>query len=188
MMGERMTILLFGVSNVGKTTVGGILAHRLGYDFYDLDDEVKKYYNTTLEDFVNTGTLLDRDRKRGCVIDMIMKKREDKVFVISPISYSQYFNRYLAREDVLAIELQDSLEHIFERLVFSDENDREYKDDEYKNAHKQYYISEIKKDILGYRRSFAKVENKFYMDNDTAEMVVERIIKEYRLDQGRDAV
>lgn len=37
-----MKILIFGVSNVGKTTTGEILANKLGYKFYDLDDEVKK--------------------------------------------------------------------------------------------------------------------------------------------------
>lgn len=37
-------------------------------------------------------------------------------------------------ENVIAIELQDSKEHIFERLVFSDENDNAYKDDEYKGG------------------------------------------------------
>lgn len=44
-----MKILLFGVSNVGKTTAGRILADKLEYDFYDLDEEVKKHYNMTLE-------------------------------------------------------------------------------------------------------------------------------------------
>lgn len=52
-----MTIYLFGVSNVGKTTTGELLAEKLGYVFYDLDEEVKKYFNVTLEEFVNTGTL-----------------------------------------------------------------------------------------------------------------------------------
>ena len=37
-----MKILLFGVSNVGKTTVGKLLAEQFGYRFYDLDEEVKK--------------------------------------------------------------------------------------------------------------------------------------------------
>ncbi len=37
-----MNILLFGVSNVGKSVTGKLLAQRLEYDFYDLDDEVKK--------------------------------------------------------------------------------------------------------------------------------------------------
>jgi len=54
-------ILLFGVSNIGKSTVGEILAKRLGYTFYDLDDEVKKEYQMTIEEFVNLENLRWRD-------------------------------------------------------------------------------------------------------------------------------
>lgn len=36
-----MTILLFGISNVGKSITGELLAKQLGYHFYDLDEEVK---------------------------------------------------------------------------------------------------------------------------------------------------
>ncbi|NLK96538.1 MAG: hypothetical protein GX272_00445 [Epulopiscium sp.] len=50
-------------------------------------------------------------------------------------------------ENVIAIELQDSKEHIFERLVFSDENDNAYKDDEYKEKHKDYYMNNIHEDM-----------------------------------------
>lgn len=60
---DNLTILLFGVSNVGKTTVGKILADKLKYIFWDLDDEVKRFYNTTLEEFVHAGTLALRDQK-----------------------------------------------------------------------------------------------------------------------------
>ena len=41
--GDRgMKICLFGVSNVGKTTVGKLLAERLDIKFVDVDEEVKK--------------------------------------------------------------------------------------------------------------------------------------------------
>jgi shikimate kinase len=52
-----MNILLFGVSNVGKTCTGKALADRLGFEFYDLDEEVMKHYSMSLEKFVKTGTL-----------------------------------------------------------------------------------------------------------------------------------
>lgn len=178
-----MTILLFGVSNVGKSTIGEILAHKLGYDFYDLDDEVKKYYKTSLEDFVNTGTLQERDQKRGIVIAEIMKKHGNKVFTITPIAYPENFNHYLQREDVFAIDLLDTPEHIFDRLVFSDENDVVYEDNDYKNAHKEYYLSEIHKDILFYEQSYSKVTHKFFINNDSPENAADRLIEEFDLEK-----
>ena len=176
-----MTILLFGVSNVGKTTIGEKLARRLGYVFYDLDEEVKKYYDTTLEEFVNMGTLNERDKKRGLIISKIMESSLDKIIAVSPVYYASNFNQHISGKDVLAIELQDMPENIFQRLVFSDETDEMYKDEEYKNLHKKYFISEIKKDLTCYKRSFSKVKNKFHINNDSVEMVVERIIKQYNL-------
>lgn len=176
-----MNILLFGVSNVGKTTVGKLLAEKLGYDFYDLDEEVKKYYSVTLEQFVHTGTLKERDRMRGAVIDRVMEQKGDKVFAISPISYPENFRHHLARPDVLAIDLQDTATHIFQRLVFSDEHDVIYEDEEYKNAHMRYYLSEIRKDIRYYAWSYGDVKNKFRIKNDPPETVVDRIIRKYGL-------
>lgn len=176
-----MIILIFGVSNVGKTTTGKMLADRLGYDFYDLDEEVKRYYHTTLEEFVRTGTVNSRDKKRGVVINEIMSNSSDKVLVISPMSYSVNFNNHIDREDVFSIELQDSAEHIFNRLVFSDENDKIYFDEEYKQDYKEYLISDIKEDISWYKRSFLRVKNKLYINDEPVNMVVNRIIEEYKL-------
>ena len=164
-----------------KTTVGELLAGKLGYEFHDLDEEVKNYYHTTLEDFVNSVSLEERDEKRGIVIDELMKNGSDQICAITPMSYTQNFENYLCRDDVLAIELQDEPENIFERLVFSDENDFAYKDDEYKNAHKEHYLYEIGEDISWYSKKYRKVQNKFHMNNDDPDTVVQRIIADYKL-------
>lgn len=75
-----MKIILFGVSNVGKTTMGTRLAERLGYSFYDLDEEVKREFHTTLEAFVHMGSLCWRDQKRGRIIKKILSINENMVF------------------------------------------------------------------------------------------------------------
>ena len=183
-----MTIFLFGVSNVGKTTTGELLSRKLEYDFYDLDEEVKKFYNTTLEDFVNTGSIEERDWKRGRVIDMTMKKKGNKVFSITPIAYPDHFNRYLACEDVLAIELQDSSEHIFDRLVFSDENDHVYKDDDYKNRHRDHYLEEIRKDLNWYGAVYSDIKNIFDVSGMTPEEAAAEMMDQFHLcdDRGDD--
>lgn len=36
-----MKIMLFGVTNVGKSTVGELLAEKMNFSFYDLDEEIK---------------------------------------------------------------------------------------------------------------------------------------------------
>ena len=49
---RNTAILLFGVSNVGKTTTGRLLADQLNAKFYDLDEEIKTAYGMTLEMFI----------------------------------------------------------------------------------------------------------------------------------------
>lgn len=179
-----MNILLFGVSNVGKTTTGQLLASKLGYKFYDMDEEVKSYLHVTLEEFVNTVWPYERDKIRGEILGKLILRQEDKVIAVTAMYYSRWFSKYLLRDDVMAIELQDSPEHIFSRLVFSDENDQVYKDDEYRDAHAAYYLREIKKDITYYRKAFSKITNKVNMDSDPPEKVVERLIEQFDLEKG----
>ena len=155
-----MNILLFGISNVGKTTIGGILAQKLGYVFFDLDEEVKKRHHITLEQFVNTVWPYERDQIRGEIIGSILCLCKDTVLAVTPMYYTRFFSKYLNREDVMAIELQDTPENIFNRLVFSDQNDHVYK----------YY-----------RKPFMKLENKFSIDGTSPEVAAERLIEHYSL-------
>lgn len=79
----RIKILLFGVSNVGKSTTGELLANRLGFKFYDLDMEVKTRMGMTLETFVYTADLRWRDQKRGRIIKELIRLEEDMVLARS---------------------------------------------------------------------------------------------------------
>ena len=178
-----MKILLFGVSNVGKTTIGKLLAERVGFAFYDLDDEVKKRLGMTLEQFVNTADLRWRDQKRGSIIKRVLKLEEDVVFSITPISYPYNFQKQLMKEDILLIELYDTPENIFSRLVFSDKNDNIYTDDLYKSQHKDYYLSDIQADLDWYGKIYHDIgiSNRLFIDNDSPSKVADRIILEYGL-------
>ena len=179
-----MKICLFGVSNVGKTNVGKLLAERLDIKFVDLDEEVKNRLKMSLEEFVNTENLRWRDQKRGSIIKKIIKMEEDVVFAISPISYIENFKTSIISDDNLLIELYDTPENIFSRLVFSDENDEIYTDDNYKNANKDYYMKEIQEDLDWYGMVNAKIgiHNRVFVNNKSPEEVVDRIIMEYNLE------
>ena len=175
-----MKILLFGISNVGKTAIGTILAKELEYSFYDLDEEVKKEFQMTLEEFVHTENLRWRDQKRGRIIKKIISKEENMVFVISPISYTDNFGKRITEDDILSIELVDTPANIFDRLVFSDIDDTIYKDDDYKNQRRDYYMSDIKADLEWYGNVYSKIgiKNRFEMNNDPPKTAVKRLIKE----------
>jgi len=179
-----MNIMLFGLSNVGKTTAGRILAEKLGYSFYDLDDEIRKKYSMTQQEFIDTFWLRnERDRLRGQLLGEILENDGDKVIAVTPMYYSSYFSKYLKkRDDVIGIEMQDTPENIFNRLVFTDDNDQVYEDSaEYREKHKAYYLKDIKKDNTYYKKAFAKIENKFQINNDPPEMVANRLITEFGL-------
>ena len=178
-----MKICLLGVSNVGKTTVGKLLAERLDIKFVDLDEEVKNRLKISLEEFVNTENLRWRDQKRGSIIKKIIKMEEDVVFAISPISYIENFKTSIISDDNLLIELYDTPENIFSRLIFSDENDEIYTDDNYKNANKDYYMKEIQADLDWYGMVNAKIgiHNRVFVNNKSPEEVVDRIITKYNL-------
>ena len=179
-----MKICLFGVSNVGKTTVAKLLAERLDIKFVDLDEEVKNRLKMSLEEFVNTENLRWRDQKRGSIIKKIIKMEEDVVFAISPISYIENFKTSVISDDNLLIELYDTPENIVSRLIFSDENDEIYTDDNYKNANKDYYMKDIQADLDWYGMVNAKIGiyNRVFVNNNSPEDVVDRIIMEYNLE------
>ena len=178
-----MNILLFGISNVGKTVTGGLLAQRLGYDFYDLDEEVKKYLNTTLEFFVTNGTLRERDIIRCEVINTLISDTSgNKVIAITPLSYMQTILSLLSSSDIFPIVLTDTVESIFDRLVFSDENDAIYTDDDYKNKHRNHYLLEISKDLIWYDSIYTDIKYHFHMLGRLPKDVVDALIIEYHLD------
>lgn len=172
-----MVILLFGVSNVGKTSIGRELANRMNYLFLDLDEEIKKKFHISLEKFMQDNPWpYERNMLKGKILGELIQNHDDKtVIAVSPIFYARAFNKLLNSSSVMVIELQDSEEHIFDRLVFSDENDVVYSDDEYKEKHREYYIREIHKDVIYVKRTFKKITNKYYIDNKPIEAAADEL-------------
>ena len=174
-----MVVLIFGITNVGKTVPGEILAKKLGSPFFDLDDEIRKTFHMTLEEFMKQNPWPhERYIVKGKVLRSIIENNgEDMVIAVSPIYNARNFNYLLKRGNVIAVELQDTKEHIFERLVFSDENDQIYKDDEYKEEHREHYLREIQEDIQYVKGTFRAIQWKYFVDNKSPEQVAEEIAR-----------
>ena len=166
-----MKILIFGVSCVGKTTIGILLAKKLNCKFMDLDNINIKNYGS-IEAFQRVFPFsYDRALKQGMTLrTLIDEDKEDVVIAVTPINYADGINELFELENVVAFEVQDTAEHIFDRLLFTDENDVIMEDsEEYKLQHASYYLKEIKEDIAYYGNVYKKVENKIFLDGKSAE-------------------
>lgn len=173
-----MIIMIFGITNVGKTSTGEKLAKKLNYTFYDLDQVIKEKLQTTLEKFMeNNPYPYERHKIKGNILkNLIKENNENMIIAVCPIFYARNFNSLLDMENVIGIELQDTEEHIFQRLVFSDTEDNVYRDDAYKEQHKDYYIKDIHEDIIYARRIHKKIKNKYFINNKPVDQVVDDLI------------
>lgn len=124
----------------------------------------------------------ERHKLKGKILkELVMEQSENRVVAVSPMFYSRWFNPLLKLEYVTAIELQDSADHIFDRLVFSDENDVVYQDDAYKNKHWVHYIKEIHEEIIFSRKVFSKIKSKFFINNRSVDQVVDGLMEMLRI-------
>lgn len=84
----------------------------------------------------------------------------------------------------MSIELSDTVENIFDRLVFTDDDDNVMDDSkEYALAHKNYYMNDIVKDYIYYHRIYNVLENEFKMEGKSLEETVDALIVKYKLNE-----
>ncbi len=173
-----MKILLFGISNVGKSTIGKRLSKKLEYDFDDLDEEIKKQYGKIDNFQLEYPFDYERHRRRGDILKEIIDKYVDNVVIaISVINYSRFINNIITDKEILAIEIQDKPENILKRLVYADENDKIYPINISNIEEQQYYLKDIRKDITYYKKVYSKIENKFDINGKSPEEATEDLLK-----------
>ena len=120
-----MKIYIVGISCVGKTTIGRILADYLNYPFYDLDEEVEKYYQKPIEKIQNEGySILDYRKKASVVLDNLLTTEKNMVIAgtISGLkdSYFKIYKKHKKSKDLISINIIDDPENVLNRLTFYD--------------------------------------------------------------------
>jgi len=112
-----MIIVIFGVAGAGKTTVGQMLAHDLGWKFYDADDF---HPHANIEKMGNGQPLTDEDRQpwlarlRG-IIEQSFVADENAVLACSALK-RKYRDQLRASSDVRFVFLRGNRSQIAEQL------------------------------------------------------------------------
>ena len=164
-----MKLLIWGVSNIGKTTIGKELSKKLNCKFYDVDDEIIDIYGSIdnfQEIFPND---YDRfDEKEELMMNIIDNENNDFIMAVSPI-YSASVVEELLDTDTISIEIIDTPEAIYDRLILEGDDALDYKE-----RHKEHYMQEIKWDQVASFNEFKDIP-KVHIDNQTINEAIETV-------------
>jgi shikimate kinase len=154
-----MRVFLAGVACVGKTTVGARLADLLGCLFFDLDLEVERFYETSIERLQSRYLTSHSFRLAASrALTHVLSKVENSNWVIAlPPSglMGSYWRVVKKTQDATIVVLKDVPENILKRITFYDiDSCREQRT--LTECEKALYLREIKEDISYFSRSFRK--------------------------------
>ena len=164
-----MKLLIWGVSNIGKTTIGKELSNKLNCKFYDVDEEIINIYGS-IDDFQAIfPNDYDRfDEKEELMMNIIESDNNDFIMAVSPI-YSASVVEELLDTDTISIEIVDTPEAIYDRLILEGDDALEYKE-----KYKKHYIQEIKWDQTASYNQFKNIP-KVHIDNQNINESVETV-------------
>lgn len=153
-----MRVSLVGVSCVGTTTIGRILAGRRGWPFFDLDDEIERRFGTSIER-LQARFLTGYSYRKECavVLDRIATAHSDCVIALPPSGLRDAFLRVVQRVPGMTVAVHDTPENILERITFYDIDSRPI-DKHLTGEERILYLKEIKADIAYFKRSYARAD------------------------------
>jgi len=111
-------ISLIGFMGSGKSTVGKILASKIGYDFIDTDEEIVKAYKPIADIFDEVGNVGFRNIERKILRQFLPEDRQMVIATGGGI-VTLMSNFRLLKEQTFMIHLITDPEIIFER-IFND--------------------------------------------------------------------
>jgi shikimate kinase len=174
-----MRIFITGVSCVGKTTVGSIVASRLGCRFFDLDKEIERFFGSSIERLQNRFLTVDSFRSEAAkALTNILARPEsrDCVVALPPSGLMGGYLRVVKKAGGITVVLVDTPENILKRITFYDIESRPI-DKRLTEKDKLFYLRDIKKDITYFRKSYDRGDLQVDVSGLSPEQATDRVIQ-----------
>ena len=179
-----MIIYLVGISCVGKTTIGKMLAEKINFSFFDLDEEIQNFYKKPIERIQDECFSMNEYRKKASIVlDNLFSKEINSVISGTPsglkYSYLQVYRKHKLDKDLYSIHIIDSFENILERLTFYDKDSNPIQE-KLDDSKKKRYLKEIKADYNFFRDSYHRADFKINIKNVPLNDIPDLIINELK--------
>ncbi len=180
-----MILYLVGISCVGKTTIGKMLAEKIGFSFFDLDVEIQNYYKKPIERIQDECFLMNAYRKKASVVlDYLFSKNIDSVISGTPsglkYSYLQVYKKHKEDKEIYSIQINDASENVLSRLTFFDKDSNPITE-KIIDSKKKRYLKEIKADYNFFRDSYKRADFKIDINNISLIDIPNLIINELQM-------
>jgi shikimate kinase len=155
---SELRVSLVGVSCVGTTTIGRILADRRGWPFFDLDEEIERHFGLSIER-LQGRFLTGYGYRKDCavVLERIAAANPDCVIALPPSGLRDAFLRVIRRMLGVTVAVHDTPENILERITFYDVDSRRIQK-HLTEEERILYLKEIKADISYFKRSYERAD------------------------------
>lgn len=159
--GSHMRIFLAGVSCVGKTTIGGMLADLLHHRFFDLDGEVERFFGMPIERLQDSHLTTRSFRlaaSKALRHVLALPESSNCVIALPPSGLmGGYWDVVKRTRDAAVVVLSDTPENILERITFYDIDSRPIQRI-LTPRERSRYLREIRQDIAYFSRSFQRAD------------------------------
>jgi shikimate kinase len=178
---KLMIIYLVGVSCVGKTTIGTMLSDILGFPFFDMDEEIEKYYQKSIERIQDECLTMNGFReKASIVLDYVLSKNDNSIISGTPsglkYSYLQIYKKHARKREIVSIHIKDKPENILSRLTFYDKDSKPIKIN-LDESIKKKYLRKIIVDFNYFKDSYKRADIQLDISNTYLEAIPNMIIE-----------
>ncbi len=151
---KAMRVLLVGVSCVGKTIIGRLLADRLGCRFFDLDEETEKHFGDSIER-IQSKFMTARSYRYEVsqVLKRLALENESCVIALPPSGLRDELLRAIRKIECVTVVIEDAPRNILNRITFYDVDSKPIRK-VLSDKERAYYEDDIRKDISFFNTSY----------------------------------